>query len=409
MLFPTSRLLIRPGRLVFAFAAITTLVLWHFYIFSSTQPFQIAEALLGEQTAAGTSNSTLGFQTIIAISSEDTSKPDAWRQRGLHAAATRTGLDVKVHQSRAIPDSELRAFMNQASKSGESPRVGSARAWIAHLDALKHVLAHNITTALILEDDADWDVRIRTLLAPSAPIPSLVRQILDDGSRPSAADNTTSSFNSTEPFSLAYDVLWLGHCGSVKMPYTRQLHQEDDDSLPPALQLRGLADRYAYTPLPDYTRSVMRSPGPTCTYAYAVTRQGAQRILELAGNGGGAAFDNEIGAACSKGEKKGGLRCVSVAPELFHHQRAIGKDGKDSSIVDGMNWADGKESVDNGELKSRKRKGRKQNRKAIKGVTGERRFITFNIMYSARCNAERSDKELVRCMPTEQELEKYTT
>ncbi|KAK7720405.1 hypothetical protein SLS57_005494 [Botryosphaeria dothidea] len=373
-------------------------------------PFQIAEALVGEQTGADTANSTLGFQAIIAISSEDASKPDAWRQHGLLAAANRTGLDIKVHQSRAIPDGELRAFMNHASKNGESPRVGSARAWIAHLDALKYILAHNITTALILEDDADWDVRIRELLAPSAPIPSLAREILDDDDSSSAALNASFS-NSTLPYSLAYDILWLGHCGSVKTPYTRQLHLDDDNSLPPALELRALADRYAYTPLPDQTRSIMRSPGPTCTYAYGVTRRGAQRILELAGHGGGAAFDNEVGAGCAMGEKKGGLKCVSVAPELFHHQRVIGLDGKDSSIVDGMNWAEEREKED-GELKSRKgrkKKGKKEKKKVSMDGVDKRRFITFNIMYSARCNAERSEKELVKCMPTEQELEKYTT
>ncbi|KAF4535134.1 Glycosyltransferase family 25 [Lasiodiplodia theobromae] len=400
MLLPTSRLPLRPGRAVFIFAGVTLLLLWHFHLLSARQPVQIAETLVDGQANANIANSTLGFQTIIAISSENASAPGAWRQRGLLAATHRTGLEVKVHQSRRIPDDELRAFMQHTSKTGESPRIGSAKAWLAHLDALKYVLAHNISTALILEDDADWDVRIRKLLAPNAAVPSLVREILHDND-----DDTTSDNNSTLPYSLAYDILWLGHCASVKTPHSRQLDTLDDAaSLPPANSLRALADRYAYTPLPDGTRSIMRSPGPTCTYAYAVTRPGAARILELA-SGGGAAFDNEVGAGCAKGEEKGGLRCVSVAPELFHHQRVIREDGADSSLVDGMNWGKAGE----GELKTYKQKTVGKEKVGTGAAHDGRRFITFNIMYSARCNADRGDGDLVECMPTDEELDRYTT
>ncbi|KAL1622816.1 hypothetical protein SLS54_004836 [Diplodia seriata] len=354
------------------------------------------------------------FQTIIAISSEDPSKPGAWRQHGLLAAANRTGLEVNVHQSRHVPDDELHAFMQHTSKSGESPRIGSARAWLAHLDALKYVLAHDINTALILEDDADWDVRIRQQLAPNAAVPTLVREILDDsenndvaGLMPSFSSNATLSNNATIPYTLGYDILWLGHCASGKTPRSRQLDTlADAATVPPANRLRAFADRYAYTPLPDGTRSIMRSPGPTCTFAYAVTRQGAARILEMTGQGGGAAFDNEVGAGCAKGEKKGGLRCVSVAPELFHHQRLVSGDGKGSSMVEDMNWGIEEGDGVDGELKSRKRKKIKTD----KGLArGGQRFITFNIMYSARCNAEKGDGELVECMPTDEELDWYTT
>ncbi|KAL1646823.1 hypothetical protein SLS58_002958 [Diplodia intermedia] len=315
MLLPNSRSPIRPGysRTVFVFAGITALFLWQFYILDTAQPVQLAKTLFGGQES-------VEFQTIIAISSEDSSKPGAWRQHGLLAAANRTGLEVNVHQSRHVPDDELHAFMQHTSKSGESPRIGSARAWLAHLDALKYVLAHDINTALILEDDADWDVRIRQILAPDAAVPSLVREILDDsenndadadadaaGLMPSFSSNATLSNNSTIPYTLGYDILWLGHCASGKTPRSRQLDTlADAATVPPANRLRAFADRYAYTPLPDGTRSIMRSPGPTCTFAYA-------------------------------------------------------------------------------------------------------RFITFNIMYSARCNAEKGDGELVECMPTDEELDWYTT
>ena len=37
-------------------------------------------------------------------------------------------------------------------------------------------------------------------------------------------------------------------------------------------------------------------------------------------------------------------------------------------------------------------------------------FFTMNIMYSARCNAHvRPEEKLVQCLPTDEELDRYTT
>jgi len=43
---------------------------------------------------------------------------------------------------------------------------GSALAWLGHLNALRTFLASDHATALIIEDDVDWDIRLRTKQIP---------------------------------------------------------------------------------------------------------------------------------------------------------------------------------------------------------------------------------------------------
>lgn len=91
---------------------------------------------------------------------------------------------------------------------------------------------NNITTALILEDDSDWDVRIKSQMRNFArasrlllqPLPGNVDQFLDPTyPQPSEGDSSTNfdvdNFATTRPTSSPYgdierwDILWLGHCG----------------------------------------------------------------------------------------------------------------------------------------------------------------------------------------------------
>ena len=41
------------------------------------------------------------------------------------------------------------------------PKQGAALAWLAHLDLVKYFIMSDYDTALILEDDVDWDVNIK--------------------------------------------------------------------------------------------------------------------------------------------------------------------------------------------------------------------------------------------------------
>ncbi|XXG94296.1 hypothetical protein Hte_000550 [Hypoxylon texense] len=70
----------------------------------------------------------------------------------------------------------------------------SARAWLAHLDLLKFVVASDLKTALIVKNDVDWDVRIKAQM-----------NLVSDNAR--AHTGVTES--DPTPSGIDWDVLWL--------------------------------------------------------------------------------------------------------------------------------------------------------------------------------------------------------
>lgn len=99
-------------------------------------------------------NRTLGFATIYAITTNTT-----WRVQGMKAAANLTGIDVDFYYPRQVPKEEVKEF--RTSSEGHEIGRGKALAWLAHLDVVQHIVDQGLETALIIEDDVDWDVYVR--------------------------------------------------------------------------------------------------------------------------------------------------------------------------------------------------------------------------------------------------------
>ena len=99
-------------------------------------------------------NSTLGFSTIYAITTNTT-----WRVQGIKAAANFTGIDVEFFYPREVPEDEVQAF--RTSVEDHEIGRGKALAWLSHLDMIDHIIDQGHETTLIIEDDVDWDVYVR--------------------------------------------------------------------------------------------------------------------------------------------------------------------------------------------------------------------------------------------------------
>jgi hypothetical protein len=91
------------------------------------------------------------FEKIVVVSSGP-----SWRTEGLIDAARLTRLDLEIPQQPAWTKSEVESFRG-------------ARCWIGHLHALKYIVEERLMTALVLEDDADWDIEIKKRLSLVAP------------------------------------------------------------------------------------------------------------------------------------------------------------------------------------------------------------------------------------------------
>ncbi|KAL4973677.1 hypothetical protein BDW66DRAFT_161923 [Aspergillus desertorum] len=284
----------------------------------------------------GAGNSTLGFEAILALSPFP-----SWRTTGLQAAAQLTGLDIQIPPQPPIPSEIIDAFAGLGPEEARHPNHGSAVAWVAHLDLIKHVVQSEFETALILEDDVDWDLSIREQMIGVA---EAVRRLTK------TADSTTA------PYGVSWDVLWVGLCAET---WDRKFETQfiQDETVIPADRYVGLG-KAPVDRLPPGQRAVFYSGAPICTFAYALTRAGARNVLLDVGAGKDEAFDISLMNGC----RERNLTCISVLPELFRHYIPSAKVGG-SSLVN--------------------TKGDEKTSKEIEEEMGH----TENILESARCHA----------------------
>ncbi|KAK5111177.1 hypothetical protein LTR85_012226 [Meristemomyces frigidus] len=163
---------------------------------------------------------------------------------------------------------------------------------------LKHVVQSGIDTALILEDDVDWDVTLKVQ----------IRLVSD------AVRNLTSVLASDpSPYGHDWDILWIGHCGERTDLDTVRV-EFPDPTVPIHANYTGWSQEYQKN-IGEGHRLVQHGIDPVCTFAYAVTKQGAQNVLRWAGSGQNEAFDIRLMEGCMHKV----LKVVSVQPEIMHH------------------------------------------------------------------------------------------
>ena len=238
-------------------------------------------------------NSCLQFQEILVLS-----KGPSWRTRGLTAAATYSDLKIRI-PIQTVPTEELiEAFRALGPSDAKHPNLGQAYNWLAHLDLVKHAVALDLDTFLILEDDADWDVSIKHQMQL---ISSAVREF------------TFVDEKDTSPYGRSWDILWLGHSGEHTANDTRRIEFEDPTA-PLEADYTGWAKKYFLNIKPG-TRVVQRGINPVGTIGYALTKRGAKKIAKWAGKGENEAFDIRLLQGC----KTKNLSCLVVNAMVIHH------------------------------------------------------------------------------------------
>lgn len=186
-------------------------------------------------------------------------------------------------------------------------------------------------SALIMEDDMDWDVNIKHQLTQFAA-----------GSNFLQGDKVGKS-----PYGNDWDLLWLGSCGSlfserlpphlqIPDPDPRKYLIKDDFTVPPSAHLKGNIS-FSWDEFPPQTR-VVHVPGDNiCSFAYALSAAGARKALfQMSFEGQWKPFDNHLSDLCRLKGSGVMMRCVGVVPSLFVHHRAKGKVSGDSDIGKSM-------------------------------------------------------------------------
>jgi len=205
------------------------------------------------------------------------------------------------------------------------------------MNAVSHVVENNWTSALIVEDDIDWDIRLKFLLQDFALSADHVLRYHDKGQRPLSSVDA-GHVPSSSPYGDGWDVLWLGHCG-MELPSDDQtsvvLHY--DDSSVPQVGYQKSWDANAEAPLrflPPHTRAVAYGTRQgTCSLAYAVSRSGARKLLsDLGLKRLDTAFDLSLRNWCEGNDGHERHVCISILPQLFDHYRSAGSNIADSEI-----------------------------------------------------------------------------
>ncbi|KAF9639324.1 hypothetical protein BFW01_g11130 [Lasiodiplodia theobromae] len=262
----------------------------------------------------GPANATLGFNAIIVVSG-----PGSPRRSRLIQASNVTEIDLTIPDQPQWTEQDIKNFTDALAWGGRETGRGSTLAWLSHHHVLQWFLHSELETALILEDDVDWDIRLRTLQIPHAA--AAVRDLLQPA---------TTYYGDLG----SWDLLWIGHCGDwfnkieagigpgyQKPEDLRSLPHRifNDSTLPDRENLHPFTkDFLTAIEMPEKARAFHKALHPLCTFGYAVTRHGAARIVKDIApitRPESPAYDTAMLHGCVKR----GLRCYTVNPELFHH------------------------------------------------------------------------------------------
>lgn len=241
------------------------------------------------------------------------------RREGLLLAANITEIDVTIPTQPTWTDEDVDNL--RAERDSQITR-GSALAWLGHLNALRWFLASDLETLIILEDDVDWDIHLRTFQIPAAA--AAVRKLVSDQTRPAGDRKYTPHLNNYWGNSSTWDILYLGHCGDIFKPSSWSFRiprvTYPDPYLPARTEMHPYTSAFLESiDIPPDSRVLHQSISPLCTFGFALTRPAAHRLLhEVAAreaDGGTMAYDVRVLEAC----RDLGFRCWSANPELFHH------------------------------------------------------------------------------------------
>ncbi|KAF2449263.1 glycosyltransferase family 25 protein [Karstenula rhodostoma CBS 690.94] len=302
----------------------------------------VPDGLKIKDLAMAVDNRTLGFGKLFVVNlPQNTDRRDTMV---LASSFSRVNVDWVngLPDDQAINETPLR----RQDQEKESTQLREN--WRAHVNAVRTTVELDLFSAIVLEDNLDWDIRLReqmhafalstrTLTQPLA-LTNSTKPIYADASfpDPSLSNKVTeipfAGHPATiQPSNSAYgddwDVLWLGHCG-MQMPTQRTpdlskgrvvLTPDPFVAVKDTISIDGSQnDSY-----PNQTRVFHHTYAPECSLAYAVSQRGARRILyEALERNATEGFDVMLREMCDAApDSAAKLVCVTTQPSLFSRWR----------------------------------------------------------------------------------------
>ncbi|KAG9570833.1 glycosyltransferase family 34 protein, partial [Aureobasidium melanogenum] len=207
------------------------------------------------------------------------------------------------------------------------PKVG---AWRAHMNVLQDMVTNNIASALIFEDDADWDVGIRAQMRELARGTRWLGNVTKKDTAPNS------------PFGDDWDILWVGHCSTKSGRDSRTwVVPHDPTVVPPEHRIyHDKPDMRNWETGPNadnQTRIFFVATYATCMTAYAVSIRGAMKILyHQSLSKSNMPIDTGMGFMCANPPGASDFRCIAPYPTMVGLSRPAGDITRFSDINTGL-------------------------------------------------------------------------
>ncbi|PWN31386.1 uncharacterized protein FA14DRAFT_95111 [Meira miltonrushii] len=294
---------------------------------------------------SNTVNSTLGFGKIFVIHLPYRSD----KKDQLLMMSRLQGIDMTFINARTPSELKQSGLPWQSKEFQETRRTGVA-SWRSHSDAIQAILENDLSSALILEDDGDWDMDVKYQMAQlHQPFATLINSF----NKP--ANATLLSSTKDDPWlSSEWDVINFGTCldqpfgendhiGEIDLKHPPLVAYEDktladlEDTLP---QNRDIMNKYNYTAPSRSQPNAQQTNGmkhrrlailtnkAVCLNGYAVSRKGAMKLLYHYSKG----ITEPIDLAYAGLSNKGLIRSWSVIPAIMTQWKIQDSEHRNSDI-----------------------------------------------------------------------------
>ena len=207
-----------------------------------------------------------------------------------------------------------------------------------------------------MEDDADWDVRLKEQLRDYGLAVQALTQALapipDDALHsPSFRERDEKGYEELNfdslpatappqhsPYGDNWDMFWFGHCG-MSFPEvggtipTKRVVRSMDPTVPEKQFLTNMiGGDHLHDDYPDHTRVIHHVSTGLCSLAYAITQTGARSLLQSVGVQQMTTLDFGLREWCDGTNGRNAHRCLAPQPALFQPHRKAGSQTADSDI-----------------------------------------------------------------------------
>ncbi|PSN74957.1 hypothetical protein BS50DRAFT_28029 [Corynespora cassiicola Philippines] len=269
-------------------------------------------------------NETLDFQEIIYLSMPYRTD----RQDALSLIAAVAGLKLTMMPGVSADEIHPKA---QPPHIGNNDMNGTAALgiWRAHANVWRHIIDNNIQSALIIEDDVDFDVNIKQIMG------TLNWQLRYNNTIRWGKD-VDKGWKEECPYGCDWDELFVGQCGGKPNRERLDLHQVYNEPNGPPLSTLHPWVKREFTQIWNLTESdgirvIAPTFTPVCLMGYGVSRMGAMRMLYQIGGWRpfGHPVDNEIAFRT----KEGVLSGYTMQPPAFVTWRVGGAQDSDNDAI----------------------------------------------------------------------------